>query len=623
MNKNVLYIIILFLIISECKGQSNNNNNDKNKKIWTSILLDDDGKPCYIAHLEIGSPKKSYKLQISFEESNIILFKSKQNHESLTLIEYKGIYHEIIYIGSSHYYIPIDFNYNKRYNDDDHFTINSDCDGIIGFSDSSLFWKLFGHEITFSPDFIELGKPNTLNHHLKVNDKNINDFKIKCKEDVNSFCAIESLMDSSSNEKEKEKFVILFNPQLTNTYLPNSLYERYTNNKNIYNYARENWNDIEFHIPSKENEYLNNISNTFETVKLSLKKSHFIFERKLGIKELLINKLSDQKFYNHVDFNEGDNFIIIGMNFIDNKIIYKNNLENYAIFYALDTSDHYSAFSLVVFISLFFLFLRWKLTDSNLKLNSKNINETIYTGINFLFEITGILITTISYSVPTTQNVLKYYPTLNIFTSINLILCILCEITCLIYLTYSNKFKNKKYIYKNLNTFYQINLIRNISHDTILLIGMWLILVERTKIDLAILPTVLINIYIFYNLSFYLFQLLLYNFFKDRISFRRRDSALFNQEENGFIVIFYALTIYQFIYYNQIIFSTYYFVIPYFELKAPHLDDINVQLTIIIYLYLFIGALWKTRLYIRKHLVDTLKFIAKYNKLNNQKIKEV
>jgi hypothetical protein len=607
-NKRI-YIIIFLLLIKISYVY-----NSKSAIIPTSVLIDENNRPCYVAYIEIGSPIKSLILQISFDETNLIIFNGKNGHNSISMIQSNDINYEIIYIGGESYYIPIEFDSSRRYYlksySDENVYINPRCDGIIGLSDASIFWKLW-NEITFTPNFIELGYPFTMNQINQMNENNFNK-KIYCEQNLNTFCGIKAF----KNNEEEDNYLILINSQLISTYIPSNIYESYFSNKNMYNIGRENWEDIDFHAPSVVNQENSNETN-FGELNIKFKSNTFILNKNRDVKQLMINKISKQKYYNGIT---NENTIITGINFLQDKLIYKNKNENYIKLYTLDISEHYSFFNLAVFIILFFLFLRWKLTDPVIKLNSNDESTYFYNGIVFIYEIIGILITLITYVLPSTQKVLILYPVVNAFIPIIIVLCVLSEIIGVIYLLLSTKKPKNQSIQlarRDMSIFYQANIIRNISHDTILLHGMWLILIQRTKIDLSILPTVLINVYIYFNLSFYGIQLFFYNLLQEH------RPKLFNmntyQSYNMFVLV-YAFTIFQFIYIAQIIFTSTYFVKPYVRTKASYLNDIDTQLTIIVFGFLFILSFWKTRLYLRKHIIDSVKYAI--SKEKERKIKK-
>jgi hypothetical protein len=604
-----LYTFIVLLILTlKIKCDSN-----KIAHINTAVLLDEHYNQFYVAYVELGAPLKTLTLQVSFEESDIILFKERSSYNSYSLIENEdGTFKEVLYTQSYMYYVPLVFDYSKRYSLDKNFYINQNTVGIIGFSRTSIFWKLWNQQITFTPKYIEFGYPETVNN-LMISSLNSKEWHepnstfieshrnrklINCEDNINHICAFKVYLKSNDGDgyASYKEYKMIFNFQLLNSYIPDDVYNNYMRNKNVYNRAREEWEDIHFLIPSKDEEDI-----YFSNVKFS--SELFISEKRNGIKQLLINKLSTQMHYKEIP----DDTFIMGMNFLDDKVIHKNELENYIIMYSLNKNDHVSFLNLAIFFILLFLFLRWKLTDGILKSHPNDDSTYYYNVIGFVFEIAGILLSFVSYVVPSTQESLRIYPTINIFILMVFVFCVFTECMSIWFLLMVTQQPTNTSILimrrdTNMNT--QANILRNLSHDTLLLYGLWLIILERTKIDLTILPTVLINCYVFYNLSFYGIQMVLYNTMEYKIykEFYKSDFKKYK-----LLIIMYLLTIFPFIYIFQMILTANYFLKPYLTEKASYLDDINTQLVIIIMLFIFICSNHKSVLYTRKHLLNTAK----------------
>lgn len=593
----VLLLLASLLIVS-C------NQFERSDIIPVSLSYTPENTPYWIAYVRIGSPVKSYKLQVSWDDSDIILFGDYYvtNEKTYSTINYSNQFRngqliDIIYIGNSYYYLPIKVDGNKRYSNDEHFATCPTCDGIIGFGRSSTFWRLWNGEITFSRDLIELGKPRHLDKLKPTTGK------LKCDDNLNNFCAIDSYYQHNN-----KNYKILFTSQLYNIYVPESIYNDYVSGKNVYQDQMESWDTFKVHVPLMEEG--DDSEQKVSEIKLLPNSLQTSTQYKVKKKRILINDISSQAHYDE-GINNGDH-IIMGLAMLQDSVIYKNEMEGYMVMYAIDTAHHYSAINLVLFWSQFMLLIRWKLTDPVLRINS--LNENVYWGnaMTVLFEFISLFIAILIYVLDSTQRVLHSFVFVDVIVSVELVIMTLFNIGCTVFLTYLSKKpvrEQRRYPRRDIATFFHLNMVRNVCHDTILITSLWLVLLERTQVSMATVPTVLINLFGFYNLSFYM-QEALFVPLAEKFSKIRRGSLYYF---NAFTLMF-NFGILPFLFFIQLGLAYSQFMKPWIDENAPYLNDIDDQLCILVLIIVFLSAFETLEKYIAKYNRDVMRQYLAENK---------
>jgi hypothetical protein len=463
-----------------------------------------------------------------------------------------------------------------------------DCDGIIGFGSQSIFWRQWNGEITFARDFIQLGKPSLVSR-LKTKSG-----KLKCSDDINNFCAIDGYYQNVNKD-----YKVMFSTQLYNVYVPDSIYDDYVEGMNLYKNNVEDWKALKLHLPIESSEE----SPETKVIKLELKSSSLILDQPRK-KELLVNSIQNQRHYDTSINNE--NNMILGLNIFQDFVIYKNRMENAIILYSFDTTHHYSAMNLILFFAQFLLFIRWKLTDPVLRINS--LNENIYwgNGITVTLEFVGILCTVLIYVLPSTQRVLHEFLEVYIATTMELGILIIIEVMSIVYITALSKKPvgaSIAFPRRDVSSFFQINSIRNMCHDVILTTSMWLALLERTKVTLAIVPTVIINVYIFYNMCVFLYESYCIPFIESFADVRSKKAE---EAYNDYMTLF-CFAIFPLMLVYQTILTYKYFLRTWINENATYLSDIDDQLCIGIMAMIFIVAVSMVVMYIKKYARDRIR----------------
>jgi hypothetical protein len=539
-------------------------------------------------------------MQISLYESNIIFFGSWTGSSYSGELEYSqinfsntksnGVLYDQIYIGDSYYYIPISFDSSKKYSDDPKFATCQDCDGILGFGMQSVFWKLWNGKITFARDFIQLGYPH---YASKLKTKT---GTISCNEDIDNFCAIDAYYQNIN-----KGYTILLSSDLYNVYVPGSIYEDYVGGMNVYKNEISDWKNLKFHLPMKGDE-----NTETKVIKLEIKPSSLISEHWNGKKELLLNSIESQSQYDTAINNE--NHLIFGLGIFQDFVIFKDHTENTVVLYSFDTTHHYSALNLVLFLSQYALFIRWKLTDPVLRINS--LNENIYwgNGITVTLEFVGILCTVLIYVLPSTQRVLHEFTGIYISTTLELSVLIIVEVSSIVYVTALSKRPVNSNVgvdlpRRDVSSFFQINAIRNMCHDVILTTSLWLALLERTKVTLAIVPTVVINVYIFYNMCFFLYESYCIPFIEIMASTKSKKGEEFYTR----FMILFCFGIFPPIFLYQTFLTYKYFLRAWINENATSLSDIDDQLCVGLMSLIFIIAVAMVVMYLKKYARDRIR----------------
>lgn len=580
--------------------------NSESAIIQARVLTNNFNVPYYVATVRIGSPEKDYFMQVSWQLDNIYFYDESRQDAIISSYENNGIQYDIVFLGANYYRIPITYDSEKRY--ESWNMVCQECQGIIGFGPGSYFWRLFNGKITFTKYYIELGD---MTHQDKLKEKN----RIMCDDNINNFCA-----SSVYYENSPKSYTLLFNSQIYNTYLPNNIYRSYIEGKNIYETALTEWNDIKLHIPVSS-------GNEDSFVKFEMSPYSMVSQQQYhSKKKLLIDSVDNQSYY---DGNVSD-CIIMGMNLLQDQIIHKNQLENYVVMYSIDTAHHYSFLNLLLFVTALLFLLGWKLTPASTRIISNNRYISYYGITSISFEYIGMLLVIACYILPSSIRKLSNFTEVYIVTTIEIGVIVVTEIFINMYII---KLFDKKslmiersdssYVSREIICYYQATIIRNMCHDTKLLIAMWIVLLERTQNDLSIVPTMFINIYIFYNLSYYLFCtiLTLMEFPTIKREAMKKNKSTsgsikliqmnFNNSSFIIVLLFYFTVLFIFMYVWQIYFTYRYFLVPWFKENAPFLDDVKDELSVILLFIALTASCSKLMTYVSTVCISDYKKIAK------------
>lgn len=277
------------------------------------------------------------------------------------------------------------------------------------------------------------------------------------------------------------------------------------------------------------------------------------------------------------------------------------------------------------------LFIRWKLTDPVLRINSMNDNVYWGNALTVCLEFLSIFITILIYVLDSTQRVLRNFVFIDVIVSVELVLMTIFNVACTVYLTHLSKKPVKMrrdkvtkrysiaYPRRDIASFFHVNMVRNVCHDTIMVISLWLVLLERTQVTMATVPTVIINMYGFYNLSFYM-QEALFVPIAEKISGMKKGSLYYFNT----LTRIFSFGVLPILFYIQLGITYSQFMKPWIDENAPYLSDIDDQLCILILDILFLSAFETLEKYLAKYNRDVIrKYIEIHKSRDGDKQKEI
>jgi hypothetical protein len=341
--------------------------------------------------------------------------------------------------------------------------------------------------------------------------------------------------------------------------------------------------------------------------------------------------------------NMEDDVIVIGNNVMRDLDVFKHKSSSMAMIQQSHRKDHYSVYTLLLLLMAFWCYVRWKMTDSTLNHQDSNRKQEqddknnhvrhshqysyrhyylamMEDRINLAFEFTGFCIAIIAYCLPFTTEALSGHSFLRVTIIIYIVVLMAIEIASIVLGMMASRplkiYRKKKngeistttppeivYRFSRRSTamFIQVNINRNICHETILLTSAWLLLLERNMVEGISTPiTALVNCACFYNMTSHIFMVTIcyikvYNNTVNRILFSRSIYA-------NYIMLYGVVT--PFLYSYQIYITYYYFLKPLFKRSLQSLEHYSTPLIIIIYIVMAGLALYNIKLYTGKCLRD-------------------
>lgn len=154
---------------------------------------------------------------------------------------------------------------------------------------------------------------------------------------------------------------------------------------------------------------------------------------------------------------------------------------------------------------------------------------------------------------------------------------------------------------RNSTMFIQVNINRNICHETILLTTMWLLLLERNMVEGISTPiTALINCVCFYNMTSHIMMITICYV---KIYGKMVNSILLAKSIYMNYIILYIFVI-PIMYSYQTYITYYYFLKPLFKRSLQSMNLYSTQLIIVIYIVIIGLSLYRIKLYANKCFKD-------------------
>ena len=218
--------------------------------------------------------------------------------------------------------------------------------------------------------------------------------------------------------------------------------------------------------------------------------------------------------------NSEDNTITIGNSIWYQFIMYRNPGGDFLFMKHHTVIDHFDFLSLLVFAALLWYLIRWKMTDITMKIDKSFVRRNSW--LNIFYEVTAPILGLIALLIPITRDILSDFPALYGISIGIFAFAVFIEIIVIPTVIFDKKLKNinvpqadySKWEWRHLVYHaFRINFLRNLAHETLLMVSLWVILAQRRSEGIATVITVIINIYNLYNITFHCIIFLLFHIY--------------------------------------------------------------------------------------------------------------
>lgn len=516
----------------------------RHRVLPAKIDQENKGNDVYVVDVLLGKPFRPYRLRVSFSHAGIVLFRDISRLSSTYSFDYTGS--DILKIGTGHYRIPVAMSADTT----DKGCL--DCDGILGLEMGSVIWRIWPH-ISFSRATVYLGKQNPVID--EISDKQT----IRCEDPQisGSLCKSRGQLHIPEIGISTETAIDI-NPTVENIELPAKIYDAYMKGRNIYTDDLSKWPKLRVEIPALENK-------TFQFV---ISPEHHFASSLNAPRHVAIVR------------SEGES-LSIGTYILRQKIIHKNGLDTTLLLASSSSVDALSLANLFILLFLVVLYSRWRITDLRKPVSSDyDVRNSMF---NLFFETAGVGLTIAAYVIPSSLNVLESHIIIYVMTGVILGVSIFFKAVAVVRSFTFSQIKVSEY-----ESILENSLVRSLTHEIILLTGMWLVLLER-RVEYASTALVLfINVYLVYITLYYFFVMLSYIFYqKTRVS---TDFVAFT----FFVFLVFLVIVY------QVLVAVNFFIRPLFVRNYSIYEELLVPALALFYMLLAAIAVYVVQLYVKK-----------------------
>lgn len=574
-----MQVVFLVFLLIECNGLN----------IPTSLIKGRyPGEKHYTGRLFLGTPPEPLTLEISFKVSSLVLYRDQHKH---SISYYAPDPSEIIYFNDQHYRLPVEYNPYRHF---DHFEPQcSNCEGVLGLGKGSPFWQIW-RDASFTLGSITIDDLNPLMRGTSGVCKGV---FLKCDEGGSICTTTATLLN------DNKTYAVHLDFESTRVYLPHQFYDQYMQQKNLYFDDIDTWPKIELQFQGSQLADENLVANLKNRgldpkscksdITMAVDPNHLLHEFEVEGKIILIKP----------NLFANDSSITLGNNIWKHFVVHRTHQGDYLYVQSHPLQDHASAWALILFIVIFWYFIRWKLTSISYFVKDKKVEKRL-TWLNLFYEITAPFLVLATFFFPNIKNVLNDFPVL-LFSSVGIYLysAILNFVLLAVFITTLQGRRIPITTKKNLMFNFELNYLRNITHETILMIGMWVILLEKRDEGVANAISVIINVYIVFNISIH------FNVFMVTSVYYLYAPQRYRSTFGTWGIA--ALTILG-LFFAQIFISYVYFVNPFLQKNSQIYEQIILPFLIVLYIILFSIATY----------ISSLKFKTAILQILNEKGKK-
>ena len=441
----------------------------------------------------------------------------------------------------------------------------SRCSGVFGLGQNSVMWEMYS-QVRFTAGTI------TFDSHIDDPEPGM---KCKCKDRRDgSLCPIEGEMFGESKTIE----LAFDSPYID---LPLHLYNRYTQGKKVYYDVISEWESLAIKLYSydrKDSKVIHMTSGDIHT------------------------PLSNGKHLLYIRPGADNDTIRLGTACLHKMVVKKNFVTNEVIIKEEDLKDSIPGYDLVIFSLLFVCLIRWKMTNGILSFDIlKHRNNGILHVACEAFAIIAFIVQFISIGARRILEVdfLWLYITTGII-SLTAAGLEIWGITKIFYISKTAtwagvkgpKFPDVVQIdYHAPIVVFLINLTRSVSHEIVILNGLWFTVIERRVEGIGTIFTAIIAVLTVYGFTFYIALFgILYSYGENHVGNSRRYRSL---------RIFLGITL-PLIWVYQVAVSYFFFLKPFFDQNAQVYTDLIVGVIVLFIMIIVIIAMSMARFYSRR-----------------------
>lgn len=485
----------------------------------------------------IGTPARIYNLEVVFNRRDIALFLNMKT-TSITFTaeddEDDELGTDFVYFGSERYRLQILSDRTETSKPSNSLCVTSD--GVIGFSGSSFNWLLW-QQMTISTVSIEFGYFPT----LFTTNKECGLFLLKCIPETDLAITEGSMCIHDHAYHGGIQSTVIWSITNPYTYIPDDVFWSYISDKNVHTTREWDTIDLELHVPDYHtsegpNNYLARNKIDVDTCPkkmiLSITERNIISSGAYGAKVMLLKPLSKMEPPLSSEYNPNNTYVL-GNTFLLDYIVHINNMESSMFIKKHHVQQHFNGWYLFLYLLLFFFLIRWKLTDSTLS------TKTTFNKIdllNIFYEVITIAIVLGILLLPKTRDILRENTLVTYISVTILVFMVIMETVAIFVKNYVKKVihnrrrpESKKVTIQQQQQqpsviehseldeieqklfFFKINITRYIAHETILVYGMYLVLLMGRGNGLRSILVMLTHVFLIYNLTFYIMLLFLFH----------------------------------------------------------------------------------------------------------------
>lgn len=512
----------------------------------------------YAVSISIGTPGNTYVLAVDFNDDKIRTFTPL----SVISSSYSSINggSDIVLVSGKIYRFPI----STLSPSDPLRSVCSFCNGKFGFSRTSFVWKLWPN-IGFSMGSITLGQSDNSLHR---GHQACPSFQVNCDpRDHTGLCLTNATISGVP-------YQIKFTADHNNT-IPSQVFDNYIGTKNVYN--SNNWdplviriltagqtaNGVDHSTPHESSGLFGGCANYPYT---KLDSQSFVSTTQKGVKTLKLGA------------GAHPSMISVGIGAWSDMKVNVDALNGSMSIQMYLTSEHIPDINLFLFTVLLWCLVRWKSTDTRL-LPAMSKDSAKHNAVTVTYMFIGMPITFYAFFSYSTRQIMRDYADADV--GVLMFLCFGTVTIVICWILFAALKEN------TLNSSFRINTVKNVIYEHMLITGMWLLLLVRRSDGLYTLPTLIINLMGFYNLSYHYIRILTYCIYVGTISFFKKT-----------VFTMYVITLLPMLYAFQAYITYLYFAKPLIVSATSHISaDLSPPIALIFFMMILCMASYMNTVY--------------------------